>query len=131
MAQNDLAKEVQTSKRHSRYFHFNTLTYLKYHLNQRKNARNRKISLNKYEKGIISVGIVTTLFMMFFLVSLKITSGGYHQNIIESSSRISKVKNNNNSLHQEVIDLQKNKRLHKIAHQDQLKLSDKNIRNVR
>ncbi|WP_125762663.1 cell division protein FtsL [Companilactobacillus hulinensis] len=95
-----------------------------------KTATKHKVALSKLEATLI-VGLgLLTLALMVSLVSVKVSMTSAQNNLDQITTEITKVNTNNVNLRQEISEMTSFDRLSAFAKKHDLKMSNKNVRNV-
>ncbi|APX73055.1 cell division protein FtsL [Companilactobacillus allii] len=93
-------------------------------------ARKHKVALSKLEATLI-VGLgFLTLALMVSLVSIKVSMTSAQNSLDNITTEITKVNTNNINLRQEISEMTSYDRLSTFAKEHNLKMSNKNVRNV-
>ncbi len=133
MAFNHLAQKQnnnQEQRQHSQQFWpvWSSFLPISQHSND---AQTKQIFLNWFEKSILISGLAIAVVLMLTLVTVRITDDSYQHSLSVVNAKIVRLDNSNSNLHQQISGLQRSSRLKKIAKQNHLKLSGRNVRNVK
>lgn len=85
---------------------------------------------SKFERLLVVVGSLITLGLTLTLVTTKISINNQQRHLQDVQAQISKAKNNNTSLQQEIAELTSQSHLKSAAHKYGLTDKNSNVRNV-
>ncbi|UQS82700.1 cell division protein FtsL [Bombilactobacillus folatiphilus] len=90
----------------------------------------KSVPFSGFEKLLsLLIGVVLAV-TMFVLIDLRTQTSIQQRQIQDAAAQTQKVTNDNNNLHQEIIELSNSGRLLKIAQKHGLKLQTNNVRNI-
>ncbi|WP_125707965.1 cell division protein FtsL [Companilactobacillus zhongbaensis] len=94
------------------------------------NTATHKVAISKTESFLLVALGVLTVVLMTALVTTKVSQTVAQNNLTDVTTKISKTNTNNVNLQQEVSELTSYDRLSSFAKKHDLKMSNKNVRNV-
>ena len=89
-----------------------------------------KVAWSPFERSLMFVGSIVTLFLVITLLSTKVTMNSRQHRLQDLQNQITRVNNANTSTHQEIAELTSQSNLKAAAHKYGLSVKISNVRNV-
>lgn len=89
-----------------------------------------KVAWSPFERLLILVGSIATLFLVITLLSTKVTMNNRQHHLQDLQNQITRVKNSNTSARQEIAELTSQTNLKAAAHKYGLTDKISNVRNI-
>ncbi len=89
-----------------------------------------KVTWSPFERSLVLVGSIVTLFLVITLLSTKVTMNSRQHHLQDLQNQITRVKNSNTSAHQEIAELTSQTNLKAAAHKYGLTDKISNVRNI-
>lgn len=89
-----------------------------------------KVAWSPFERSLVLVGSIVTLFLVITLLSTKVTMNSRQHHLQDLQNQITRVKNSNTSAHQEIAELTSQTNLKAAAHKYGLTDKISNVRNI-
>ncbi|WP_289576672.1 cell division protein FtsL [Limosilactobacillus pontis] len=89
-----------------------------------------KVAWSPFERSLMIVGSIVTLFLIITLLSTKVTMNSRQHRLQDLQNQITRVKNANTSTHQEIAELTSQSNLKAAAHKYGLSDKISNVRNI-
>lgn len=89
-----------------------------------------KVAWSPFERLLMLVGSIVTLFLVITLLSTKVTTNSRQHHLQDLQNQITRVKNSNTSTHQEIAELTSQSHLKAAAHKYGLSDKISNVRNI-